>query len=601
MPTCRAGDGAPWHRQAARGGRRRATGWLGWALGACLIGGVCAGELAAADEQSTPLPPEPSASAHRKDGSSIGSYLAGRYAHARGDYAAAARHLQRVLEADPGNPSLLRRTVSLLSAEGRIDDAAELAQSLVEVDSQARLAPFVLGLRDARNGDYESALQRIDTMDRDGVYALLVPLAEGWLHFGAESDAAALAALAPLGERDAYRPFFRLHAGLMNDLAGREAEAEDLLREAVAISGGSNRPVAALGSLLTRAGRSFEARAVYREYRAQNPANIWIERALAAADAGMSLPPLVRDAREGLAEALLGAAAALPQRDNGDAGLIFARLAIFLNDDLDPARYLIGELLEASERLEAAVDAYRSIPPESDYAWAAQLRAAAALSDLERHDEAIAALRAMADERPERVDAASALGDVFRMDERYEEAAAAYDIAVGRLAIVENRHWRLFYVRGIAFERLGEWPEAEADFMRALELEPDQPLVLNYLGYSWVEMGRNLDEAKTMIEKAVELRPNDGYIVDSLGWVAYRLGDFEEATRQLELAVELVPGDPIINDHLGDAYWQVGRLNEARFQWRRVLTLEPEDDLADQVRRKLANGLSAGAEADDAD
>ena len=313
------------------------------------------------------------------------------------------------------------------------------------------------------------------------------------------------------------------------------------------------------------------------------------------------MPPLVHDARGGLAEALLGAAAALPQRDNGDAALIFARLALFLHSELDPARFLIGELLDESDRLEAAVDAYRSIPAGSDYAWAAQLRAASDLADLDRYDEAIAALSAMRDERPERIDAASALGDVFRIDERYEEAAAAYDIAIGRIAAVENRHWRLFYVRGIAFERLGEWPKAEADFLRALELEPDQPLVLNYLGYSWVEQGRNLDEAKTMIEKAVELRPDDGYIVDSLGWVAYMLGDFEEAARQLELAVELVPGDPIINDHLGDAYWQVGRLNEARFQWRRVLTLEPEDELADQVRRKLANGLSAGAEADEAD
>ena len=251
--------------------------------------------------------------------------------------------------------------------------------------------------------------------------------------------------------------------------------------------------------------------------------------------------------------------------------------------------------------MEAAVDAYRSIPAGSDYAWAAQLRAASGLADLDRQDEAIAALNAMADERPGRIDAASALGDAFRMDERYEEAAAAYDMAIGRLAIVEDRHWRLFYVRGIAFERLGEWPKAEADFLRALELEPDQPLVLNYLGYTWVEQGRNLDEARTMIEKAIELRPDDGYIVDSLGWVAYRLGDFEEAVYQLELAVELVPGDPIINDHLGDAYWQVGRLNEARFQWRRVLTLEPEDELADQIRRKLADGLSAGAEADEAE
>ena len=601
MPTCSVGEEASERRQGARGRRRGAIGWLRGALAASLIGGICTGGPTAADEQPPPMPPEPSASAYRENGSLIGSYLAGRYAHGRGDYAAAAQRLQRVLSADPGNPSLLRRSVSLLAAEGRIDAAAELAQRLIEVDDDARLAPFVLGLQDARNGDYEGALQHIDAIHRDGVYSLLIPLAEGWLHAGAGSDAAALATLAPLAERDAYRPFYLLHAGLMHDLAGREAEAEALLREAVAISGGSHRPVAALGSVLMRAERTVEARAVYAEYRAQNPENIWVERVLAAADVGMSVPPLIHDARGGLAEALLGAAAALPQRDNGDAALIFARLALFLHSELDSARFLIGELLDESERLEAAVDAYRSIPAGSDYAWAAQLRAASDLADLDRRDEAIAALSAMRDERPGRIDAASALGDVFRIDERYEEAAAAYDVAIGRIAAVENRYWRLFYVRGIAFERLGEWPKAEADFLRALELEPDQPLVLNYLGYSWVEQGRNLDEAKTMIEKAVELRPDDGYIVDSLGWVAYMLGDFEEAASQLELAVELVPGDPIINDHLGDAYWQVGRLNEARFQWRRVLTLEPEDELADQVRRKLANGLSAGAEADEAD
>ena len=570
-------------------------------LAACLIGVVCAGGAVAAEEETPPLPPEPSASAYRFDGSPIGSYLAGRYAHDRGDYALAARHLRRVLDTDPDNPSLLRRTVSLLVAEGRIEDAAELARRLVGTSDDARLARFVLGLQKARIGEYAGALEHIDEIFPDGVYSLLVPLAEGWLHAGSGADAAGIAALAPLAERDSYRPFYLLHAGLMHDLAGREADAEALLREAVAISGGSHRPVAALGSVLMRAGRAIEARAVYAEYRAQNPENIWAERMLAASHAGMSVPPLVRDARGGLAEALLGAAAALPQRDNGDAALVFARLALYLHDELDTVRFLIGEILDEAERLEDAVDAYRSIPAGSDYAWAAQLRAASDLADLDRHDEAIAALRAMMEERPERIDAASALGDVFRMDERYEESAEAYDIAVGRIANVENQHWRLFYVRGIAFERVGEWPKAEADFLRALELEPDQPLVLNYLGYSWVEQERNLDEAKTMIEKAVELRPDDGYIVDSLGWVAYRLGDFEEAVRQLELAVELVPGDPIINDHLGDAYWQVGRLNEARFQWRRVFTLEPEDELADLVRRKLAGGLSAGAEADEAE
>ena len=569
-------------------------------MAAGLIGVSSVSALEAADPPSPPMPPEPAASAHRVEVSPLGNYLVGRYAHARGDYAAAAQHLQRVLADDPDNRSLLRRTVTLMVADGRIEDAAALAERLLDIEDSGRLAQFVLALRDARDGDYERALGRIDAIAREGVYTLLTPLAEGWLHTGAGSDAAALAALAPLADRDSYRPFFLLHAGLMHDLAGREADAEALLREAIAISNGSHRPVAALGSVLMRAGRVVEARVVYEEYRDQNPDIIWIERVLAAVDAGEAVPPLVTDAREGLAEALLGAAAVLPQRDSGEASLIYARLALFLRDDLDSARFLIGEILEDAERLEAAVDAYRSIPVGSDFAWAAQLRAAAGLADLDRQDEAVATLRRMADEQPERTDAVSALGDVFRRDEQYAEAAAAYDSAVERVATVEYRHWRLFYVRGIAFERLGEWPKAEADFKRALELEPDQPLVLNYLGYSWVEQGRNFDEAKAMIEKAVELRPDDGYIIDSLGWVAYRLGDFEEAVHQLERAVELVAGDPIINDHLGDAYWQVGRLHEARFQWRRVLTLEPEDDLAAQVRRKIADGLSAEAEADDA-
>ena len=568
------------------------------ALAAGLIGGASIAGPIAADEHDPPLPPEPAASAHRAAASQFGSYLVGRYAHGRGDYAAAARNLQRVLAADPDNPSLLRRTVSLQVADGRIDDATALAERLLDTQASGRLARFLLGLRDAREGDYEGALQRIDAIQRESVYALLVPLTEAWMHTGTGSDVAALAALAPLADRDAYRPFFDLHAGLIHDLAGREADAEALLRDAVVNSNGSHRPVAALGSLLMRAGRIVDARAIYQEYREQNPGIIWVERVLAAVDAGETVPPIVSDAREGLAEALLGVAASVPQRDNGEAALIYARLALFLRDDLHAARFLIGEILEDAERLEAAVDAYRSIPAESDFAWAAQLRAASDLADLDRQDEAITTLRRLADEQPERTDAVTTLGDVFRRAEQYAEAAAAYDIAVERIETVEHRHWRLFYVRGIAFERLGEWPKAEADFKRALELEPDQPLVLNYLGYTWVEQGRNLDEARIMIEKAVELRPDDGYIVDSLGWVAYRLGDFEEAVHQLERAVELVAGDPIINDHLGDAYWQVGRLHEARFQWRRVLTLDPEDDLAAQVRRKIADGLSAGAEAE---
>ena len=190
-----------------------------------------------------------------------------------------------------------------------------------------------------------------------------------------------------------------------------------------------------------------------------------------------------------------------------------------------------------------------------------------------------------------RSDAAIALGDVLRRNERFEEAAAYYDIAISRTEAIEARHWSLFYSRGVTLERTDQWPRAEEDFLKALELKPDQPLVLNYLGYSWVEQGINLKHAMELIERAVVLRPTDGYIIDSLGWAFYRLGDFTNAVKHLERAVELRAADPIITDHLGDVYWRVGRELEARFQWERALVLGAEEDAAALIRQKLKEGL----------
>ncbi len=200
-------------------------------------------------------------------------------------------------------------------------------------------------------------------------------------------------------------------------------------------------------------------------------------------------------------------------------------------------------------------------------------------------------------ERPQRTDALRELGDLFRRKERFPEAEKAYGDAIARLPKVEPDDWRLFYARGIALERMGRWPDSEASLAKALELAPDQPLVLNYLGYSWVDQGQNLDRAKAMLHRAVELRPQDGFIVDSLGWAYFRIGEFDNAVTQLERAVELEPGDPVINDHLGDAYWRVGRLREARFQWQRALTLKPEADVVAQIEGKLERGLPATSTA----
>jgi Flp pilus assembly protein TadD len=219
------------------------------------------------------------------------------------------------------------------------------------------------------------------------------------------------------------------------------------------------------------------------------------------------------------------------------------------------------------------------------------LRAAENLDDLERTDEAAKTLNAMAEEEPELADSLIRLGDIMRARERFVEAGTAYDRAYKRLGPLQSHHWTLLYARGIVLERTKQWDRAEADFLKALELSPDQPFVLNYLGYSWVDQGRHLDRAKRMIQKAVDLRPNDGYIVDSLGWAYFRLGEFANSVKEMERAVELMPEDPVLNDHLGDALWRVGRKLEARYQWNRVLILQPKDDLRVQIAGKLADGL----------
>jgi Flp pilus assembly protein TadD len=302
---------------------------------------------------------------------------------------------------------------------------------------------------------------------------------------------------------------------------------------------------------------------------------------------------LVNTAADGFAEALYHTGLMLGQGQGSETGIVLMRLALAVKSDFPRATLAIAETLRRMERFEAANEVLGDLDasgqPGLDYV--VQLYKAENLEHLERIDEALARYDVLAEGHPDQVEPLVDKGDLLRRAERYDEAATAYGAAIDRMADDDPTVWAVLYRRGIAFERAKQWDPAEADFLRALELEPDQPEVLNYLGYSWLDRGMHIERAVDMIKEAVRQRPNDGYIVDSLGWGFYLLGRYEEAVRELERAVELRPQDWTINDHLGDAYWRVDRLLEARFQWERALSLEPDQDKIEAIETKIDEGL----------
>ncbi len=524
----------------------------------------------------------------------VGNYLAGRHAQTERELGVAADYYLATLEQDPDNEDLLRRTFLVTVLEGRSETAVRLARRIVDIDSKAPFAALAVIVDDIRIGDLAEARERLESVPNEGFNAVMKPLLGAWIQVGMGSVEEAHKALEPLSARKGFQGIRDLHAALIHEIAGSRDEAEKLYRAVEGERAGlSLRLTQLLGGLYERAEQPDMARATYGDYIREHPMTRLLEKDMARVDSGTPPPLMVASHVDGVAEALFGVASSLRRQNARETALVLGRLALHAKPDFPMVQILVADILEADERLESANTVYEAIDRDSPFAWAARLRIASNLDKLDRPDQAERQLRAMAAENPALAEPLIDLGDILRRRERFAEAVLAYDEAFARIATPEPQHWTLLYARGIALERSKQWPRAEADFLKALEFQPDQPYVLNYLGYSWVEQRRHLDQALEMIKKAVRLRPNDGYIVDSLGWVYYQLGDFEAAVKELERAAELRPEDPVINDHLGDAYWKVGRRREARFQWHRAMGLDPEPDVLAAIQVKLAEGLQA--------
>jgi Flp pilus assembly protein TadD len=532
-----------------------------------------------------------------------GNFLAAVVAGAARDTEAAAIFYKEALKADPKSPELLERAFVALLAEGNVPEAAKLAEKMIAKDPNNGLAQLTLGVRDIKAKQWAKARSRFAKGGRGHAADLTATLLTAWTWLGSGDPKKALETVDRLKGEEAFALFRDYHAGLIADLGGNTAEATKRLKSAYDAESRTLRIVDVYGRFQARRGDRDAALKTYDAFDKLLPRHPMVMAAEAAIKDGKPVDPAVKDATAGAAEVLYGLGAAGNRQGDELAAMIYLRLSLWLEPDNPLAVITLADLYDRLKQPDRANDVYALIGTDSPMHRNAEIQIAINLEQMERSAEALDTLKKLVAERPKDIEAITALGKVQSSRKEFGQAADTYSQAIALIDSPDPGNWTLYYFRGIAYERTKNWPKAEADFKKALELAPEQPLVLNYLGYSWVDQNMNLQEAFKMLERAVQQRPNDGYIVDSLGWAHYRLGHYDEAVRYLERAIELKPSDPVINDHLGDAYWKTGRKLEATFQWNHARDLKPEPEDLARILKKIETGIPedekpAAAEAD---
>jgi tetratricopeptide (TPR) repeat protein len=538
-----------------------------------------------------------------------GNFLAALAAESGRDAAAAAHFYREALRSDPRNVELQERAFIAAVQDGAMPDAFRLAERVVQRDPQNALAHLTLGVRALRNRQFQTARASFQKAGGRGRNAdINAALLVAWTHVGSGDLKRALEAIDRFSDPQlmAYRNFY---GGLLAEVAGDKREAGRRLKAAYEAESGTIRLADAYARYEARHGARDAAKAIYEKVSANPAQAAFVAQPRKALEEGRTPDPLVSNTAQGAADVLYSAADLGGRPGTEMLSILYLQLANHLHPDNDVILATMGENFEQAKQMARAVAVYSRVPEDSGLKSRVTMRAAAALDTLERSDEGIKLL----EERIAKVPGESNLHDtisaIYRGKKRWPEAIDAASKAINLIeGPPQKQHWNLFYSRGMAYERSKQWPLAEADFKKAMSLLPEDPRtegdkaarahVLNYLAYSWVDMGMNIDESFVMLKRAVELQPRDGYIIDSLGWAYYKLGKYEEAVVELEKAVDIRPSDPVLNDHLGDAYWKVGRQNEALFQWNHARDLKPEPEELEKILKKIERGLDGSKAAE---
>jgi len=521
-----------------------------------------------------------------------GSYLAALTANKSRDLSAAALYYDRALAADPENVALVERAFLLRLADGKVEDAVKFTNAILERDPQNRFARMVLGAIALKKKSFKKAVNEFSQIQEGPLARLTGVLLHAWTLAGDGNYDGALDLLNKLEGPEWYTTFRHYHSGLIAELADKNELAAQNLKAAYEADPNVLRTTEAFARFQLRNGMEEEGKKLVKQLsdRLSNRPNI---DELAADIAANRKPKrFVMTAQQGAMEVLFGLGSAIGREGGEEVSYVYLNLAAYLAPEDAQPRLALAELLEADEQFQRAIDNYAAISDTSIHKTNALIRTAFAYNSLDKLDEARKLMVDLIKRQPDNLIALTSYGNILRSHDLFDEGRAIYTDAIRQIgATPQEQDWALYYSRGITNERTKRWSEAEADFRQALKLSPNQPQVLNYLGYSFIDMGLNYDEAIQMIKTAVRLRPDDAFIIDSLGWAYFKLKDYKNAVLNLERAVELRPQDPILNDHLGDAYWHIGRKLEAVFQWSHARDLDPLPEDKEKIVKKIENGF----------
>ncbi|MDP7143043.1 MAG: tetratricopeptide repeat protein [Alphaproteobacteria bacterium] len=519
-----------------------------------------------------------------------GNFLSGYYAQNHGDWQSASEHFTTLSELDPANKEILKRAMILSLGVGDLDTASKSAKKLLDHDTADSIAMLVIAVRAIDTRNLENALQYLDDMPQGDITTFVKPLLRAWVQVGLDQE---------ITETLDESTIHMYHRGLISVYLGNiddAVEAAETILEQPALS---LFEIERAADLYLLAGKKDKAKEWYEQIQSRGDSEA-ISDKIAALETdnkemlnAMTGVSEITDVRQGVALSLYDMALILSREQSYTVTRLFTSMALALNDDITEAKLLLANALVKSGRYDEAVG-YLSAIDESHPTYLPTMRyVAELLTEAERFDDARALLNDLFLNHND-VKSLIQIGDLYRRQENYAQALDAYNKAVSHMGdTIPDEFWYVLYGRGMAYEREGDWKKAETDLKAALVYRPNHPYLLNYLGYGWAEQGVELEKASELIEKAVQLKPTDGYIRDSLGWVLYMMGRYEESVVHLEKAIELLPYDPTINDHLGDAYWQVGRYIEAKYQWERAKNHKDEMADIERIEHKIKYGLTA--------